>query len=126
MIIVGAREGSSVFVCPLSTRRLKVVYYNLNISAGFTLIFPGFQLTDFDKKPSLKRYSAFHSYFVVSRLHKRLRILLVVWLLRYKYFLAIDMRPSKYAYGLAIIRQSIPPMWAWFAPKSWRGQKYKN
>ncbi len=67
-----------VCVCPLSTRRLKVLYYNLNISAGFTLIFQGFQLTDFDKKPLFKRYSAFHDYFVVTRLYKRLRILLVV------------------------------------------------
>jgi hypothetical protein len=44
------------------------------ISAGFTLRFQGFQLTDFDKKPLFKRYSAFHGYFVVSRLYKRLRI----------------------------------------------------
>jgi hypothetical protein len=44
----------------------------------------GFQLTDFDKKPSLKRYSAFHGVY------KRLRILLVVRLLCYKYSLAIN------------------------------------
>jgi hypothetical protein len=62
----------SVFVCmcPLSTRYLHVkgLYYNLNISEGFTLIFQDFQLTDFDKKPSFMtlfmRYSAFRGYFV--------------------------------------------------------------
>jgi hypothetical protein len=81
-----------VFVCPLSTRRLKGLYYNLNISAGFTLIFQGFQLTDFDKKPSFKRYSVFHGYFVVSRLYKRLRILLG------EYSLAIN-RDEAFGYG---------------------------
>jgi hypothetical protein len=59
-------------------KALKRLYYKLNISAGFMLIFQGFQLTDFDKKPPFKRYSVFNSYFVVSRLYKRFRILFVV------------------------------------------------
>ena len=36
-----------VSVCPLSTRRLEGLYYNLNITAGFTLLLQGIQLTDF-------------------------------------------------------------------------------
>ena len=33
-------------VCPLSTRHLEGLYYNFNITAGFTLLLQDNQLTD--------------------------------------------------------------------------------
>ena len=46
-------------VCPLSTSCFKRLYYKMNISAGYTLVSQGFQLTDFSKTFSFKSYSVF-------------------------------------------------------------------
>ena len=48
-----------VSVCPLSTSCFKRLYNKMNISAGYTLIPQGFQLTDFSTTFSFKSYSVF-------------------------------------------------------------------
>jgi hypothetical protein len=68
-----------VCVCPLFTRRLKGLYYELNISADYTLTFQDFQCTDFDK-PSFKRYSTFQLFYSFTASYMNGSILLVVWL----------------------------------------------
>ena len=52
----------------------------LHLPACSSLVFLGFQLTDFDKTVSFGRYSAYHGYFVVSSPYERFRILLPILL----------------------------------------------
>ena len=66
-----------LFVCYQSPGFFSRLYDKLDIPACSSLVFLGFQLTDFDKTVSFERYSAFHGYFVVSSPDERLRILLV-------------------------------------------------
>ena len=66
-----------LFVCYQSPGFFSRLYDKLDIPACSSLVFLGFQLTDFDKTVSFGRYSAFHGYFVVSSPYERFRILLV-------------------------------------------------
>ena len=53
------------------------LYDKLDIPACSSLVFLGFQLTDFDKTVSFVLFGAFHGYFLVSSPYERFRILLV-------------------------------------------------
>ena len=69
-----------LFVCLSVTSLLNFfshLYDKLDIPACSSLVFPGFQLTDFDKTVSFLFFGAFHGYFVVSSPYERFRILLV-------------------------------------------------
>ena len=68
-----------LFVCYQSPARL---YDKLDIPACSSLVFLGFQLTDFDKTVSFGFFGAFHGYFVVSSPYERFHILLVAILAR--------------------------------------------
>ena len=68
-----------LFVCllPVSWFLFTFIYDNLDIPACSSLVFLGFQLTDFDKTVLFGFFGAFHGYFVVSSPYERFRILLV-------------------------------------------------
>ena len=56
------------------------LYDKFDIPACSSLVFLGFQLSDFDKTVSFGFFNAFHCYFVVSSPYERFRILLYLWL----------------------------------------------
>ena len=68
-----------LFVCYQSPGFFSRLYDKLDIPACSSLVFLGFQLTDFDKTVSFGFFGAFHGYFVVSSpyMYERFRILLV-------------------------------------------------
>ena len=53
------------------------LYDKFDIPACSSLVFLGFQLSDFDKTVSFGFFGAFHGYFVVFSPYERFRILLV-------------------------------------------------
>ena len=63
-----------LFVCYQSPGFL---YDKLYLPACSSLVFLGFQLTDFDKTVSFVLFGVFHGYFVVSSPYEWFRILLV-------------------------------------------------
>ena len=65
-----------LFVCYQSPGFYSRLYDKLDIPACSSLVFLGFQLTDFDKTVSFGFFGAFHGYFVVSSPYERFRILL--------------------------------------------------
>ena len=66
-----------LFVCYQSPGFFSRLYDKLDIPACSSLVFLGFQLTDFDKTVSFVFFGVFHGYFVVSSPYERFRILLV-------------------------------------------------
>ena len=73
-------QGLQYFVCyksPVCFFLLTKILLYVYLATSFSLVFLGFQLTDFDKTVSFGRYSVFHGYFVVFTPDKRFRILLV-------------------------------------------------
>ena len=66
-----------LFVCYQSPGFFSRLYDKLDIPACSSLVFLGFQLTDFDKTVSLIHFGAFHGYFVVSSPYERFCILLM-------------------------------------------------
>ena len=66
-----------LFVCYQSPSFFSRFYDKLHIPACSSLVFLGFQLTDFDKTVSFGFFSAFRGYFVDSSPYERFRILLV-------------------------------------------------
>ena len=64
-------------VCYQSPGFFSRLYDKLDIPACSSLVFLGFQLTDFDKTVLFGFFSAFHGYLVVSSTYERFRILLV-------------------------------------------------
>ena len=64
-------------VCYQSPGFYSRLYDKFDIPACSSLVFLGFQLSDFDKTVSFVFFGAFHGYFVVSSPYERFRILLV-------------------------------------------------
>ena len=77
-----AHEGYSTLsvclsVCYQSPGFYSRLYDKFDIPACSSLVFLGFQLSDFDKTVLFGFFSAFHGYFVVSSPYEQFRILLV-------------------------------------------------
>ena len=64
-------------ICHQSPGFFSRLYDKLDIPACSSLVFLGFQLTDFNKTVSFGSFDAFHGYFVVSSPYEQFRILLV-------------------------------------------------
>ena len=64
-------------VCYQSPGFYSRLYDKLDIPACSSLVFLGFQLSDFDKTVSFCFFGTFHCYFVVFSPYERFRILLV-------------------------------------------------
>ena len=85
MLLINARRACArglqylvcLFVCYQSPGFFSRLYDKLDIPSRYSLVFLGFQLTDFDKTVSFSFFGAFHGYFVVSSPYERFRILFV-------------------------------------------------